>query len=70
MDSLFIETSAMTAVGVRETFEELVEKMLDTPELWVRDPIGGNGTGGNDDPVPGNVNIDLGGPQPRRDCAC
>ena len=70
MDSLFIETSAMTAVGVRETFEELVEKMLDTPELWVRDSTGGNGTGGNDDSVPGNVNIDSDGPQPRRGCAC
>ena len=34
MNSLFIEASAKTAVGVRETFQEVVQKILDTPELW------------------------------------
>lgn len=34
MNSLFIEASAKTAVGVKETFTEVVEKILDTPELW------------------------------------
>jgi len=31
---LFIEASAKTAVGVRETFVDLVEKIIQTPELW------------------------------------
>jgi Ras-related protein Rab-18 len=31
--TLFVESSAKTAVGVRETFEELVRKILQTPEL-------------------------------------
>ncbi|CCA71547.1 probable Ras-related protein Rab-18 [Serendipita indica DSM 11827] len=31
---LFLEASAKTNVGVREAFQELVEKILDTPELW------------------------------------
>lgn len=34
MNSLFIEASAKTSVGVREAFTEVVEKILDTPELW------------------------------------
>lgn len=34
MDSLFIEASAKTAVGVKEAFQEVVEKIIDTPELW------------------------------------
>ena len=35
MNSLFIEASAKTAVGVGEAFREVVEKIIDTPELWV-----------------------------------
>jgi len=34
MDCLFIEASAKTAVGVRQVFLDLVEKIIDTPELW------------------------------------
>jgi Ras-related protein Rab-18 len=34
MNSLFVEASAKTAVGVKEAFTEVVEKILDTPELW------------------------------------
>jgi len=34
MNSLFIEASAKTAVGVSEAFQGVVEKILDTPELW------------------------------------
>jgi Ras-related protein Rab-18 len=34
MDSLFIEASAKTAVGVSEAFKELVERIMDTPDLW------------------------------------
>jgi len=34
MSSLFIEASAKTAVGVQEAFQEVVERILDTPELW------------------------------------
>lgn len=32
--TLFIEASAATAEGVRTAFEELVQKILDTPGLW------------------------------------
>ncbi|KAF8753014.1 Rab subfamily of small GTPases [Rhizoctonia solani] len=34
MGTLFVECSAKTKVGVRDTFRELVEKIVDTPELW------------------------------------
>ncbi|KAF8315800.1 ras-domain-containing protein [Cantharellus anzutake] len=34
MNSLFIEASAKTAVGVRQVFIDLVERIIDTPELW------------------------------------
>jgi Ras-related protein Rab-18 len=49
MSSLFIEASAKTAVGVREAFQEVVEQILDTPELWA--PVGSSGnssSGGGD----------------------
>ena len=57
MNSLFIEASAKTAVGVREAFREVVEKILDTPELWA--PItpakGKSGTG--EGTMPGNIDL-------------
>ncbi|KAJ4490639.1 ras family-domain-containing protein [Lentinula aciculospora] len=34
MNSLFIEASAKTSVNVKETFQEVVEKILATPALW------------------------------------
>ncbi|KAI8147403.1 P-loop containing nucleoside triphosphate hydrolase protein [Fennellomyces sp. T-0311] len=34
LKTLFIECSAKTKVGVKEAFEELVEKIIETPNLW------------------------------------
>jgi len=34
MNSLFIETSAKTGINVKDAFQEVVENILDTPELW------------------------------------
>ena len=31
---LFVEASAKTAVGVTEAFSDVVERIIDTPELW------------------------------------
>jgi len=33
-EMLFIECSAKTRFGIQQTFEELVQKILDTPNLW------------------------------------
>jgi len=68
MDSLFIEASAKTAVGVREAFEEVVSKILDTPELWAPvTPARKNSSVGK--AMPGSVNLaeesEDGGP-----CSC
>ena len=76
MNSLFIETSAKTAVGVSEAFKEVAEQILDTPELWA--PIGqqpGSSTGGNrtranDDSMPGSINLNSNEPQSQEGCAC
>ena len=77
MNSLFIETSAKTAVGVSEAFKEVAEKILETPELWA--PLTGQPTGGstggnrtraNDDFMPGNINLNSDGPQSQEGCSC
>jgi len=66
MSSLFIEASAKTSIGVREAFQEVVERILDTPELWAPvtpDPkgSGGVGTGGGakqaNGSIPGNIEL-------------
>jgi len=58
MKSLFIETSAKTAVNVQDAFHEVVQKILDTPELWegstsTRTVVTSGGNGG----VPGGAQI-------------
>lgn len=66
MSSLFIEASAKTSIGVREAFQEVVERILDTPELWAPvtpDPKGSVvvGTGGGakraNGSIPGNIEL-------------
>ncbi|KAG5457947.1 MAG: ras-related protein rab-18-like protein, partial [Olpidium bornovanus] len=39
LQTLFIESSAKTRVGVKQTFEELVQKIADTPSIWKRQPV-------------------------------
>lgn len=38
--TLFVESSAKTAMGVQQTFEELLRKILETPELCSADSGG------------------------------
>ena len=73
MSTLFIETSAKTSVGVKEVFQEVVEKILDTPELWE----GGKSesTAGGGGGMPGGVQIvglrdDSGQRQEDGGCSC
>lgn len=33
-EMVFIETSAKTKLGIQQTFDEIVEKIMDTPNLW------------------------------------
>ncbi|KAG6328522.1 hypothetical protein ID866_10568 [Astraeus odoratus] len=73
--ALFLEASAKTSVGVSEVFEDLVKRILETPELWapVTPDSGKRGQeeGGG---MPGT--IDLGGRGQTQDgdawggCAC
>lgn len=56
---LFIEASAKTKEGVQIAFEELVEKILQTPGLWE------SKSGGN------SVNVNSGAQQPSAGaCSC
>ncbi|XP_062517719.1 ras-related protein Rab-18-like [Corticium candelabrum] len=41
---LFVEASAKTCEGVELAFEELVEKIIETPELWEKVGSGGSST--------------------------
>jgi Ras-related protein Rab-18 len=60
MNSLFVEASAKTSVGVKEAFTDVVERIMDIPELW--DAVPGVGaaaaakTGGQ---MPGGGNVNL-----------
>jgi len=40
--TLFLECSAKTRFGVKEAFEELVRKILETPSLWQKKPLSNN----------------------------
>jgi len=55
MSTLFIETSAKTSVGVNDAFQEVVEKILDTPELWEGGSSHNTGNGGGG--MPGGVQV-------------
>jgi len=62
MGSLFIEASAKTAVGVTEAFQEVVEKIMDTPELWAPAGQKVRGAGGGTKPgadanMPGSITL-------------
>jgi len=59
MNSLFIETSAKTSVGVKETFQEVVEQIMDTPELWDKTGSGStpHSTSGGGGGMPGGVQV-------------
>lgn len=74
MNSLFVEASAKTAVGVKEVFTEVVEQILDTPELWDTTAKGQSTSGGNGG-MPGGVQVvglraDNTQPQDASGCAC
>lgn len=57
MSSLFIEASAKTAIGVNEAFQEVVEQILDTPELWEGARGARQSTGGGRGGMPGGVQV-------------
>lgn len=56
IDALFVEASAKTATNVRKVFMDLVDKVLDTPELWnSRAPKGAPNQPGV--AMPGNISL-------------
>ncbi|RUS21666.1 hypothetical protein BC937DRAFT_91904 [Endogone sp. FLAS-F59071] len=42
LQTLFIECSAKTKFGVKEAFDELVQKIIETPSLWQKQPTPSN----------------------------
>ncbi|KAH7108334.1 ras-domain-containing protein [Auriculariales sp. MPI-PUGE-AT-0066] len=61
MGCLFMEASAKTATGVREAFVEVVEKIIDTPELWQTSGPGLRSAGprpGSNNAMPGGIQLD------------
>ncbi|KAJ3810480.1 ras family-domain-containing protein [Lentinula aff. lateritia] len=57
MNSLFIEASAKMSVNVKETFQEVVEKIIDTPALWNNGTGQSKRTDGGRGGVPGGVQV-------------
>jgi len=75
MGSLFVEASAKTSVGVREAFQEVVEKILDTPELWT--PVTSNkgaqarrSAGMGADTMPGSISLSESAPGAASEGGC
>ena len=68
MKSLFVETSAKTAVGVHEAFQEVVEKILDTPELWA--PVTPGRTDGGGGEMPGTIDLGRTDAEGGGGCSC
>lgn len=64
---LFIESSARTATGVRQCFEELVRKVLDTPQLCTSTSAGGGGGGAD---TPGLTTLGSSDRTSASDCSC
>ncbi|KAI0739640.1 ras-domain-containing protein [Daedaleopsis nitida] len=60
MNALFVEASAKTAVGVPEAFRDVVERILDTPELWQTHVVArknsAQAAGARDD-MPGSIDL-------------
>ncbi len=62
MNALFVEASAKTAVGVQEAFRDVVERIIDTPELWQsaaarKSKSGGAGAGAGSQDMPGSIDL-------------
>ena len=57
MNSAFVEASAKTAVGVKDVFQELVQRILATPELWDNASRSGTNTAHGNGGVPGGVQV-------------
>ena len=65
MNALFVEASAKTAVGVQEAFRDVVERIIDTPELWQsagarkssRAGAAGVGAGAGGQDMPGSIDL-------------
>ncbi|KAJ7280374.1 ras-domain-containing protein [Mycena rebaudengoi] len=59
MNSLFVEASAKTSVGVREAFTDVVERIMDIPELWDSAPGVGAAKAKSGGQMPGGGNVNL-----------
>ena len=81
MNSLFIEASAKTAVGVTETFREVVVNILNSPDLWASpsDARAGAGAGagkgagtaaGRNETMPGTIMLEDGAAPDEGGCGC
>ena len=64
MNSLFFEASAKTAVGVQDAFRDVVERILDTPELSQAPGLArrtgaaaGGASGGGGGGMPGSIDL-------------
>jgi hypothetical protein len=71
--ALFVEASAKTAIGVRDVFEELVGRILETPELWApvqQDTNGGLVKRGGEDGMPGTIDLGRNATPDDGGCSC
>ena len=63
MNSLFIEASAKTSIGVSEAFQSVVQRILDIPELWTSGDKSSKsgkqrpGASSNSTEMPGTINL-------------
>jgi len=69
MDAIFIEASAKRGNGVQETFEEVVRKIVATPELLKKASQAPRGAG-NSTAMPGSIQVGDAVPEAESGCSC
>jgi len=55
-----VEASAKTKIGVKETFDDVVTKIIETPSLWAPQPVRRGAQAAQNGTMPGTIKLGAG----------